>query len=66
MKTFPDFPGHRNPPPPPPKKRYRVMLELVNDAEKHENSGELELRDKVLANLCEYIESKKVKKTTEL
>lgn len=41
--------------PTPPKKQFATMLEILKDAEKYDNEGEKELSNKMLINLCEYI-----------
>lgn len=44
------------PPPPPSKKDFETMLELLRDAEKFDNTGEKDVSDATLKNLCEFIE----------
>jgi hypothetical protein len=42
---------------PPPKKDFQTMLELLRDAEKFDNSGEKDVSNATLKNLCEFIQS---------
>lgn len=43
-------------PPPPPKKHFVTMLEVLKDAEKYDNSGDIDVSKKLLKTLCEYAE----------
>lgn len=43
------------PPPPPPKKEFETMLEILRDAEKFDNTNEIDVRNNTLQNLVDYI-----------
>lgn len=43
----------------PPKKEFKTMLEMLKDAEKYDNAGELDVSKSTLTALCKYIEKYK-------
>ena len=45
------------PPPPPQKKMFKIMHELLEDAEKYDNKGERGICTMILNSLIEYIEN---------
>lgn len=40
---------------PPPKKEFETMLQILRDAEKYDNAGEMEVSKDTLNTLCEFI-----------
>jgi len=50
-------------PPPPANKHFKLMLELIKDAEKYDNSGQKDISEAILDLLCKKIEAYKSPKT---
>lgn len=53
------MPTFVNPPSPPMKIKYRVAIDLIENAAKFEDVGETDLSNQTLSNLIDYV--KKIK-----